>query len=535
MLQSRTCLGVDTTGEDIKVVELRKSRGKYEVVQAARLKVSGDIGIALKHFLLETDTDPSSAVFALPTNSCSVKFAMLPKTNPAETARMARYEAETQIPLPLTDLIWAYSAEKSAKDESLRPIVLAGVRHSIVEQSVLDMESSNLPLSALMVASLAEAKGLREQIRALDWPVFVIDIADGWTDLTTVRGGRVTLCRSINLGLRDLVLAVAADLNMSLPDAQEWIKQHPVLQSRDSSDDPTVVTQVQQWMESMALEVRRSALSGISAADQKPLKTAILVGEGSSIIGLGEVLGAKTSLSVEMGDPWLGMSLGLVVSHNKKDLPATFAVATGLAMAGLEKADFINLMPQQRAEERIRRRREMTLLSGFGVIAVLLLSLLVAGHSGIGEKSAQLDDLRARIKTVKKSAGHIEPGLKGTASTMEKLVADLQNKKNSPIETLRLLSMSLPKSCWLSEFRFESGKSVVLRGNALSNSAVADAVYVISNADVFETVSLDYSNLGRNADKQVYEFQVKCTLPPGMSFKKQSKSAKSSKARLVVR
>ena len=88
IFENKTCLGVDVSGRDVKIVELAKSRAGYEVVQAARLEIgSADLATVLKQFLLDTDTQPSRTVWSLPTNSCSVKFAQLPKAKPADTAR----------------------------------------------------------------------------------------------------------------------------------------------------------------------------------------------------------------------------------------------------------------------------------------------------------------------------------------------------------------------------------------------------------------------------------------------------------------
>lgn len=535
MLNNRTCLGVDTSGNDIKVIELRRSRSGYEVVQAARIDVSSDdAGVALKYFLLETGSDPSCAVFALPANLCSIKFASLPKTNQTETARMARYEAETQFPLPLTDMVWAFSAEKTSKEEQFRQIILAGARRSLVQQTVQDAEASSLPLSALMITALAGVRSIRNRVAALGSTI-VINISDEWTDITTVRDSKITSCRSIHLGINDLALGLASDLSISLPEAQEMVCDCPSLQSQSSSGYTSVGTQVNLWVDTIALEVRRSLLSDITKKGQNSLSSAILIGDGASVKWLSLALENVLDISVETGDPWQDMSLSQVVSYNKQDLPASYAVATGLAMAGLEKSDFINLMPQQRAEERSQKRKQITLISTFAMGAVLLFIVFLIGQSGIKAKSAELDDLKTQIKAVKRDSGHIDSGVTSNAASIKKIVSTLQDKKYSPVEILRTFSIDLPKSCWLSEFRFESGKSVILRGSALSDSAVADALYVISNSTIFENVSLDYSNLGKSADKSIYEFQIKCALPADSTFQKSTKNTRSSKARLVVR
>ncbi|MCL6629253.1 MAG: hypothetical protein K6U00_06620, partial [Armatimonadetes bacterium] len=117
ILGRRTCLGIDTSGDDIKIVELRRSGANYKVLQATRVTVHAeDAATALWHFLLDTETRTCSAVCALPSHECSIKFAKLPNSKPVDVARMARFEAETQFPLPLSDMVWDYSVGESLAD-----------------------------------------------------------------------------------------------------------------------------------------------------------------------------------------------------------------------------------------------------------------------------------------------------------------------------------------------------------------------------------------------------------------------------------
>jgi len=527
MWQNKTCLGIDISDKDIKVVELRKSGDRYEVVQAARLKVGEDIESTLKHFLFQTSTQPSKVVWSLPTSSCSIKFARLPKTSSAETARMARYEAENQIPLPLADLIWGYSSGRSLDASALSHVVIAGVRRSLAEETIAQLEPSKIPLAAGMVSALAEVRSMSKTVRKHVRPVLLIDIGNEWTDLTTVKDGLVLACRSIHHGVGELLTAVSKDLSISLPEAREMISQHHVWElSGDLSD----IQAVGNWVDALALEVRRSALAVIA----EPADLAVLLGDGAFLPGLDAALARKASLEVQVGDPWAGMTLSAVAAHNKQDISAAFAVATGLARAGLERANIINLMPKEHWEEEIRHRKEMTWLTAMGVAAVVLLIILLTGHSGDDNKKADIVKLDREIAIAKKHTAHAPPGLALATSNIEEVVNDLRSSKNSPVNILAKLCKQLPSSCRLNEFRFDSGKYVILRGSALSDSAVADAVKKLSDFAEFDAVSTDYANAGRDANSQSYDFQIKCILPPNTSLLQPGKKGSSTKVRSVA-
>ena len=156
ILGPKTCLGIDIGVRDIRVVELRRTAGKPEVTQAARISIpeSGDVSAALSGFLLDTETSPGRVVGSLPTHLCSVKLAQVPKAKPADLARMVRFEAESQIPLPLSDVVWDYSAECHNGDPMCH-VVIGGARRSDVEQTLGALERANLSPDALMVSALA--------------------------------------------------------------------------------------------------------------------------------------------------------------------------------------------------------------------------------------------------------------------------------------------------------------------------------------------------------------------------------------------
>ncbi len=538
MWERKTCLGVDISDKDIKIVELRKSGSKYQVVQASRLEIgSSGITNALKHFLAETNTDNPKVVWSLPTHECSVKFAQLPKTGHSEIARMARYEAESQIPLPLADLIWGYSNGKPSKEDGLSHVIIAGARQTIVQETAASIEAADLHINAAMVASLAETEAILNDIGTADGPIVIVNIGEEWTNLTTVADGKVTSCRSVRMGIAGLQYSVAADLCVEINEACELIYKDCSIDDSVFSKDPSNIKSVVTWVEHIASEIRRSALAPVKGTHGTDLRAAVITGDGAAVAGLTRMLAASTGITIKTGDPWNGMSLSLVAAHNKRDIPAVFSVATGLALTGLENGSFINLMPSERAEVDRQKRKDVALLATLSILPLVLLAIFLLGQYAIGEKMTQLETMKLKTKSIHvKQEKTIDPEIRQTTTLMETITTDLQNKNNSPFETLKLLSQNFPKSCWLTEFRFESGKSIVLRGNALSNSAVADAVYMLSNTAGFESVSLDYSNLGKSTTLAVYDFQIKCTLSPNASILGSTKKNKATrKERIVVR
>lgn len=533
MLGPRTCLGIDAAGRDIKIVELRQSGSTYEVVQAARIDVThGDAGSALRDYLVDTQTRASSIVFALPMSACSVKFAQFPKAKEQDLAKMVRYEAGAQIPLPLNDVIWDYTAKLIADQHH---VAIAGARRTSIENLLSVADAAQVRPHAVIVSALASAKSATADERPRSGPVLVVDIGTEWTDICLVDGEMVSVCRSIDLGSDGLIAAFASDLGIGLDEAEQTKRTRGIgLHAASSAHDSSVTTdtgdtlaaapppfddashearsQVERWVEAMAIEIRRSVISIGSSDGRKRPTQAILVGGSATVPGLCESLSGRTWLQMEVGDPWARMRVSSVAAHTAPEPHAAFAVATGLAMAGLDGRDAINLMPRNRAEKQIRRRKEVGLIAGLGMTALVLLILLIAGGPSVRARAGELADLRTDARQVRRDVRATHPDVRTTALAVEETVKNSTRNDRSPIELLRLLSLSMPRSVWLSEFTFDSGKSLTLKGRALSNSSVADAVDSITGLALFDTVGLDYSNLAEGEAVPKYDFQITCAL-----------------------
>lgn len=522
ILGNKTCLGVDIDAGDIRVVELRRVGGKYEVLQAARIPIpgNGDVSAALSGFLLDTETSPGMVVGSLPTHLCSVKLAQVPKAKPADLARMVRFEAESQIPLPLSDIVWDYRAQSTNGDTTCQ-VVIGGARRSDVDGALRSLEQAKLSPDALAISVLAAVEAV-----ALPGgePVLLALIGAEWADLCVVQGDDILACRTVRLGGNKLTEAFAQDLGVDAEEAEEIKRTRGFAQVSALSGDGSGVSAIETWAENLALEIRRSVVSMPSREPDRRPQRAVLVGEAADVPGLAEDLSRRAGLQFAVADPWTDMTLSPVAAHTMSENPTAFTVATGLAKTGLASRPIVNLMPHHRAEERIRRRKEFATLAGLGGLAAILLILLLAGSPGLREKSSELSLLKSEVMAVRRDIQRAGPDLRASADNVTQTVSSIQSADNCPLELLRRMSTVLPRSVWLSEFAFQSNKTAVIKGSALSNSAVADAVDMLNQLDLFKDVTLDFSNLTKSG--QGYEFQITCSLPPAKSLAGRSSTGK---------
>ncbi len=263
ILGPKTCLGIDIGVKDIRVVELRRTAGKLEVTQAACISVpeDGDVSAALSDFLLDTETSPGRVVGSLPTHLCSVKLAQVPKAKPADLARMVRFEAESQIPLPLSDLVWDYSVDSETGD-AMCHVVIGGVRKSDVEKTLGALERAKLSPDALMVSALAAVDGV---VLPKDEPVLVVQVGAEWADFCTVDGDQIISYRTARVGSDELTQAFTQDLSENAEDAREIRKTRGLspLSTLGAAECPAI----EGWVEKLSLE--DTPFGGICAGSKR--------------------------------------------------------------------------------------------------------------------------------------------------------------------------------------------------------------------------------------------------------------------------
>jgi Tfp pilus assembly protein PilN len=92
-------------------------------------------------------------------------------------------------------------------------------------------------------------------------------------------------------------------------------------------------------------------------------------------------------------------------------------------------------------------------------------------------------------------------------------------------DVLKTLTHSLPPALWLNQIyvteeevkgkqdrKPETIKSIVLRGESLGNSEIADLMKNLEHSQLFSQVSLEYGEKKRAGSKMVFDFEIKAQL-----------------------
>jgi len=530
MARGESYLGIDVGSSAIKVVELAPGAKGLRLVRAATVPLEAgrvDVGeervrAALRSALASQRAQPTAVAGGISTRSAAVREIKLPHTSEDNLGRMVRFEAERFIPFPIDQVTLDHHVMDSQAQDAARVLVVATRKEDALGLLKL-LSGLNLPEAAIEVTAIASFNALSRD-GGPDSPSAIVDLGHRSTDIVLRRGQDLVLARSAPVGSQELTEAYQQDLQVDFREAEQAKCERGVVGVSleggvevlagdlvgvvEQADRPKVA----EWLSRLLHEVRYTLESFRRQAGEEVGRIE-LAGGGALTPGLPEALEAALGAAVQLARPWGRLE----TARATPDAPdPVFAVACGLALQAAGRAAIgINLTPEEvRVSRRTRARagRYATL----GVVGCTVVALTIGGLvAATALRERKLHDVQARLQ----QSGASEDKWKAASAQAETYgevvgaLDALRPQAASPLEVLLLLSRDLPAGVWVTEFSYQVGESVVIRGAAKDSPSVTDAVRAVQRAKVFEDVILDYRNLTDIGGKPVYDFRLTCKLP----------------------
>ncbi|MCX7643420.1 MAG: PilN domain-containing protein, partial [Armatimonadetes bacterium] len=190
-------------------------------------------------------------------------------------------------------------------------------------------------------------------------------------------------------------------------------------------------------------------------------------------------------------------------------------VLSAIAHAVVSNPNILSFPPPEREPALVWRRLEERLVGALAVLAVIgfIASFVFSSRtSALREQFNSAQNLLAQQKREldRLTAG----GFSRRLQSLEQIWSMSVNPRNDPLELLYWISKALPTSVWVTELAFMRDGQVVLRGSALSHSAVTDAARALSDLELdkgkplFVEVLVNYANARAVAERTLVEFQI---------------------------
>ncbi len=452
---SSTCIAIELGMQVVRVVEATGLRGgDAHITRRGSAPLSPDfwagtgngtvqmLASALQQAVLSSGITGKDVVASLPRRMVTLRPVRLPYAPPEELRGMLAFEAQQYVLYPLEEVVLGYHLEQDAEADGMITILLAAARRMLVEQVMAAFKLAGLRLSLLTVSSLALAELIRDNVE----PVALVAVDRTEMDVVVTAASRVAFTRASSVA--------------------------------DAADD------------SLAREIGRSISASRSELRDSAIAATYLVGEsadsGSGLVrSLSEILEAPVSLYNRQP----------ITGQDAETLK--YAPAFGLALQTQSRSIArVNLIPEEPAELTARRRQSRNVAVSIVAAALVLLlgGMQVQNYLANSAKQHQ-DQVDANRRW-----NELKPRLKQrvTQDTKISAVYDAVNsgldRQHPIVAILQGISQSMPdaKKIWLTDLSLQRGKTLTIRGSAMSADLATGLVQSLRKSPEFSHVRLTF-------------------------------------------
>lgn len=361
--KSQSVLGVDIGSSAIKVVQIRKKRGRAVLETYGELALGPYAGIevgrstnlpkekiveAMKDILREAKTTTVGCGVALPLSSSLITFITIPQVPEKQLPEVISLEARKYIPVPMNEVMFDYSIIPKEESFSSDP--------QDVEPQKAPVEKP--PLDVLVVAihneyianyqAITGALGLQPSFYEIELfssiravvdqgiqAVMVIDMGAQATKLYILERGLLRASHIINRGSQDITLAISKSLSVSVNEAENLKRAYGLKGGPEYKELTEVITVNLDYI----FYETNATLLNYQKKYMKNISKIILTGGGVLLKGFTDL--AKVSFQTEViyANPFGRLETPAFLNEQFLQAGPEFAVAIGCALRRLSEIE----------------------------------------------------------------------------------------------------------------------------------------------------------------------------------------------------
>lgn len=344
---TQSVLGIDIGTSSIKLVQLRRERGRviletygaialgpYAGVEIGRATSLGadKIGEALKDVIREANVTTKDAAISIPYASSLISLVKLPASVEGQLAQVMPIEARKYIPVPINEVLldwFVVTGGKQATPDGKIEVLLVAIHNDTITKFRSMAADAQLQVSFFEIEVFSAVRAALDHGLA---PVAVVDMGAATTKFYVVERGLIRESHIINHGSQDLTLAASRALGLTVAQAEERKRKFGL----SSVPENNVKQSLELSLTPIVSEIARTAQSWEQTHNQS-LGALVLTGGGATLKGLKEFMQGKIQNELRLSDPFGKTQAPAFLEAILKEAGPEFSVAVGLALRRLQE------------------------------------------------------------------------------------------------------------------------------------------------------------------------------------------------------
>jgi type IV pilus assembly protein PilM len=344
---STSVLGIDIGTSSIKVVQLRRERGRvvletygaialgpYAGVEIGRATSLGadKISEALKDVIREANVTTVDAAVSIPYSSSLISLVKLPASVETQLAQVMPIEARKYIPVPISEVLldwFVVTGGKQAGADGKIEVLLVAIHNDTLAKFRSMAAEAKLTVPFFEIEVFSSVRASLDHGLA---PVAVVDMGAATTKFYVVERGLIRESHIINHGAQDLTLSASRGLGITVAQAEERKRKYGIT----SVPENDIKQSLELSLTPLVSEIARTATTWEQSHNQA-LSALVLTGGGATLKGLKEFVQGKVQNEVRLADPFSKTQAPAFLEAILKEAGPEFAVAVGLALRRLQE------------------------------------------------------------------------------------------------------------------------------------------------------------------------------------------------------
>lgn len=365
--KSDSVVGIDIGSSSIKIVQLRKKKGRAILETYGELALGpyngGTVGQvtnlppdkiaeAIKDVMREANVTCLVSGVSIPFKSSLVSLMQLPAASTEKQLQeMIPIEARKYIPVPINEVTldwWVVPSEsdlplgyvESETDEQTTTTPTNEVKKTDVlvvsiHNEVLNNYNTIVKQAALDTGffEIEMFSATRALLSGETTPVMIFDLGASSAKIYILERGVVKYSHIINRGSQDVTISISKGLNLTFERA-EHVKR--TLGTGVTADEKAIYDIISLTLDYIFSETN-SVLLSYQKRYNKTISKVILTGGGVAMKGVYELARANFQTEVVIGEPFLKVESPAFLDDVLKNTGLEFAVAIGIALRKLQE------------------------------------------------------------------------------------------------------------------------------------------------------------------------------------------------------
>ena len=467
----KNLIGLDIGSSSVKLVRLKKVKGKIELERARviELKDIKSIREGIERLLKSEKITSCQVCLSISGQSVFTRFVKLPKLSQKKVEQVVKYEAQQQIPFSIEKVIWDYQLYRRSESSEVE-VYLAAVKRDIIDSLLKELAPLKIDVVSIQPSPIAlyNFTVFNQDIKENS---IILDIGAKTTDVIIAKGRRLWI-RSIPIAGEELTEALSQKLGIK-PDEAEKLKRKEAITLVGSTGDENLTPRsdviskaIDPVLSDIATQVTRSINYYKKEFDKSAAFVNVLLTGGTSKVKYIERF-FKNNLKMEVKrlNILKRMKPNRFLKVNLDEIEGGLVAALGAGLSVITTpAIDINLLPKEEKEIKKFSARKFYIFASEVMMILFFLILSYFYTQNISDVKNNLALLESKTKQYQQKQSiikNIQSDIDNYKSRLE-LLCQIKESKRFWLDVLAQINSTIPEDVWLISLQLDPEKENAL-------------------------------------------------------------------------